>query len=155
MTASNRAGMVYRLPGCGAEAADLAERLDGGNHVVLYRDDGAAVARRSGELLRFSPSVDGWLTEGSRGILDQPEALERAWAALANPNAGDLVVSAEPGVEFADAGRRHHVGGGSHGSLELGDSEVPMLTVGLEPAPARVVDVAPLVVRHFGVTHAT
>src|SRR5438093_245892 len=30
VTASNRAGMVYRLPGCGAEPADLAQHLDGG-----------------------------------------------------------------------------------------------------------------------------
>ena len=155
VTASNRAGMVYRLPGCGAEPADLAQHLDGGEHVVLYREDGNAVARRSGETFRFSPGAEGWLTAGPSGILDQPEALERAWAALANPNAGDLIVSAAPGVEFADAGGRHHVGGGSHGSLELGDSEVPMLTIGLESAPARIVDVAPLVLRHFGVTHAT
>ena len=112
------------------------------------------MARRSGETFRFSPGTDGWLTAGPSGILDQPEALERAWAALANPNAGDLIVSAAPGVEFADAGGRHHVGGGSHGSLELGDSEVPMLTIGLESAPARIVDVAPLVLRHFGVPHA-
>ena len=154
VTASNRAGMVYRLPGCGAEPADLAQHLDGGEHVVLYREDGQAVARRSGETFRFSPGAEGWLTAGPSGILDQPEALERAWAALANPNAGDLIVSAAPGAEFADAGGRHHVGGGSHGSLELGDSEVPMLTIGLESAPARIVDVAPLVLRHFGVPHA-
>ena len=35
----------------------------------------------------------------------------RAWQALANPNAGDVIVSAAPGVEFADLGRRHHAGG--------------------------------------------
>ena len=29
-----------------------------------------------------------------------------------------------------------------------------MLTIGLESAPARIVDVAPLVLRHFGVPHA-
>jgi hypothetical protein len=84
-------------------------------------------------------------------VLPQPEALERAWRALANPNAGDLIVSAAPGTEFADLGGRHHVGGGSHGSLEPGDSEVPMLAIGLGPPPARIVDVAPLVLRHFGV----
>jgi hypothetical protein len=151
ITASNRAGMVYRLPGCGAEAGELAERLDGTGHVVLYRENGSAVARRRGEELRFRPEGSGWETGGAAGLLDQPDALARAWAALANPNAGDLIVSAEPGVEFVDLGGRHHSGGGSHGSLELGDSEVPMLTVGLGDPPPRLVDVAPLVRGHFGV----
>jgi predicted AlkP superfamily pyrophosphatase or phosphodiesterase len=122
VTASNRAGMVYRLPGFEADARDLAERLDGEPHVVLFREDGAAVARREGEELRFAPGDDGWVTSGAREVLPQPDGLGRAWGALANPNAGDLIVSAAPGFEFADLGGRHHVGGGSHGSLELGDS---------------------------------
>ena len=151
VTASNRAGMVYRLPGCSAEPRELAERLDGGPHVVLFREDGSAVASRGGEELRFEPDEIGWRTTGDPEVLPQPEALERAWRALANPNAGDLIVSAAPGTEFADLGGRHHVGGGSHGSLELGDSEVPMLAIGLGAPPARIVDVAPLVLRHFGV----
>jgi hypothetical protein len=69
---------------------------------------------------------------------------------LHNPNAGDLIVSAAPGFEFADLGGGHHAGGGSHGSLEIGDSEVPMLAVGLDP-PGSIVEVAPTVLRHFGV----
>jgi hypothetical protein len=85
-------------------------------------------------------------------VLSQPDALERVWAALANPNAGDLIVSAAPGVEFADLGGRHHAGGGSHGSLEPGDSEVPMISVGAGPPPARTIDVAPRVLEQLGVT---
>ncbi len=154
VTASNRAGMVYRLPGCQASAGELAERLHGSPHVVLFREDDMAVARRDGEELRFAPGDGGWLTNGAADVLDQPNALERAWAALANPNAGDLIVSAADGVEFADLGGRHHVGGGSHGSLQLGDSEVPMLSVGLGPPPARIVDVEPRVLGHFGVSRA-
>ena len=84
-------------------------------------------------------------------MLSQPDALERAWAALANPNAGDLIVSAAPGAEFADLGGRHHAGGGSHGSLEQGDSEVPMISVGAGPPPARTIDVAPRVLEKLGV----
>jgi len=151
VTASNRAGMVYRLPGCAAEPRELANRLDDGPHVVLFREGGEAVARRRGEELRFAPDGSGWQTTGDIDVLPQPDAFERAWRALANPNAGDLIVSAAPGVEFADLGGRHHVGGGSHGSLELGDSEVPMLAVGLGSPPARIVDVAPLVLRHLSV----
>ena len=151
VTASNRAGMVYRLPDCPVESRDLAERLDG-EHLVLFREDGTAVARREGEELRFEPAGEGWATSGETAILSQPDALERAWAALANPNAGDLIVSAAPGVEFADLGGSHHVGGGSHGSLEQGDSEVPMLSVGLDAPPRRIVDVAPRVIEHFDVS---
>ncbi len=151
VTASNRAGMVYRLPGCTAEASDLADRLHGSPHVVLFRDGDTAVARCDGEEVRFAPRNGDWVTSGAREILSQPNALERAWAALANLNAGDLIVSAASGVEFADLGGRAHVGGGSHGSLELGDSEVPMLSVGLGAPPARIVDVAPRVLAHFGV----
>lgn len=153
VTASNRAGMVYRLPGCRETERELAERLDGAGHVVLFREDGSMVARRDGDELRFAPAAGGWQTNGVAEVLDQPDALERAWAALANPNSGDLVVSAAPGAEFADLGGRHHAGGGSHGSLEVGDSEVPMLSVGAGAPPARIVDVTPRVLAHFGVSH--
>ena len=145
VTASNRAGMVYS----DGDAAELAARLDGnrGVDVVLYREGGEAVARRDGEELRFTP--DG--TSGDASILDHPQGLERAWAALANPNAGELIISAAAGWEFADLAGRHHAGGGSHGSLLAGDSEVPMLTVGLETLPGSIVEVMPAVLEHFGV----
>ena len=155
VTASNRAGMVYRLAGCRSSSAELAERLDGHGHVVLYRENGTGVARRDGVELRFEPNGSRWDTSGADDVLAQPDALERAWAALGNPNAGDLLVSAAPGLEFADLGGRHHVGGGSHGSLEQGDSEVPMISVGLGAPPARIVDVTPRVLEHFGVSHAS
>ena len=103
------------------------------------------------EELRFAPGADGWETSGATGLLaDCPDALERSWTALANPNAGDVLVSAAAGWEFADLAGRHHGGGGSHGSLLAGDSEVPMLTIGLEGEPRSIVDVAPHVLAHFG-----
>ena len=68
------------------------------------------------------------------------------------PNAGEVLVSARDGWEFHDLGGGHHLGGGSHGSLTAADSLVPVLTVGLEAAaPRSIVDVAPLVLDHFGV----
>jgi hypothetical protein len=153
VTASNRAAMVYRLPGCRAEAADLAAALDGEPAVeVSFRREGEdAVARRAGEELRFRPADDEWETSGDSQILDQPAALDRAWAALANPNAGELLVSGTLGYEFADLAGRHHAGGGSHGSLESGDSLVPMLTVGVDAFPTRITEIAPVVLEHFGV----
>jgi hypothetical protein len=152
VTASNRAGMVYRLPDCPETEPELAKRLDGRGHVVLYREEDQAVARLDGTELRFAPSAGGWETSGDESVLSQPDAFERAWAALANPNAGDLIVSAAPGVEFADLGGRHHAGGGSHGSLEQGDSEVPMISVGAGPPPARTIDIAPRVLEQLGVS---
>jgi predicted AlkP superfamily phosphohydrolase/phosphomutase len=63
-----------------------------------------------------------------------------------------VVVSATEGWEFEDLGRRHHRGGGSHGSLVAGDSLVPVLMHGVAgPAPTGIVDVAPTVLAHFGV----
>jgi len=143
VTASNRAGMVYRVDGCRLEAPELAALLDDEPAVdlVAYRDGDAVVLRRGGE--------DVSAANGS--LADCPSALPRVEAALRNPNAGDLLVSAAPGYEFADLGGRHHAGGGSHGSLVAGDSEVPVLTIGLEGEPRSIVDFAPLVLSHFGV----
>ena len=119
--------------------------------LTLRREGTEAVARREGEELRFSRDATGFTTSGDASILDHPNALERAWAALSNPNAGELLVSAAPGWEFADLAGRHHAGGGSHGSLTAGDSEVPMLTVGVDVEPMSITDVMPAALRHFGV----
>jgi Type I phosphodiesterase / nucleotide pyrophosphatase len=156
VTASNRAGQVYRL-GAQEDERSLARRLDSlpAVEVALFREDGAAVARRDGEELRFVPVDNGWELEGDPALLDHPNGLERAWQALANPNAGELLVSAAAGWEFADLGGRHHLGGGSHGSLVPGDSEVPVLAVGIEAAPAAITDLAPLVLGHFGIAPPT
>ena len=153
VTASNRAGMVYRLPGCKLDARQLAQRLDSDKaaETVLFLEGDEAVARREGEELRFERQDGGWRTSGDDGLLGYPEGLTRAWAALQNPNAGEVLVSAAPGFEFADLAGRHHSGGGSHGSLRRGDSEVPMLTIGLEPQPESIVEIAPAVLQHFDV----
>ena len=116
---------------------------------TLRREGNEAVARRAGEELRFRPDADGWETSGDASILDQPDALHRSWSALANPNAGELLISAAEGWEFVDIGGRHHAGGGSHGSLVAGDSIVPMLTVGVDAAIERITDVTPAVLAHF------
>jgi len=153
VTASNRAGQVYLLPGARVDAAEIARRLDGVEFVetTLWREGDEAVARRDGEELRFRPSAGGWETSGDAAILDHPDALRRVWSALANPNAGELLVSAADGWELADLGGRHHAGGGSHGSLTAGDSVVPLLTIGIDAAPERITEVVPAVLAHFGV----
>jgi hypothetical protein len=145
--------MVYRLEGCREDVRSLAARLDGepAVGVALFREGGEAVVRRQREESRFAPEGDGWRWSGDPSLLEGPRAAERAWAALANPNAGELLVSAAAGYEFSDLAGRHHAGGGSHGSLLAEDSEVPLLTVGLDGAPGSIVDVAPLALAHFGV----
>ena len=134
VTASNRAGMVYT-----GEPRSVAMRLARSEDVdaVMFREDGDAYALRDGGESRLQPSDDGW--QG------------RAWHALANPNSGDVIVSAAEGVEFADLGGRHHAGGGSHGSLLDGDSLVPMLVVGAGEPPREIAGVAPLILEHFGI----
>jgi hypothetical protein len=155
VTASNRAGQIYLLPEARVDAATLARSLDGEAAVetTLRLDGNEAVARREGEELRFRRNADGWETTGAASILDHPDALHRAWSALANPNAGELLISAAAGWEFVDIGGRHHAGGGSHGSLLEGDSIVPVLTVGVDAPIERITDVAPAALEHF--THAS
>jgi Type I phosphodiesterase / nucleotide pyrophosphatase len=158
--ASNRAGMVYRLPGCKAGVRALAERLDDepAADVVVFLEDGVAVARRDGAELRFASEGDEWRLEGDAVALDPeryPNGVERVWHALRAPTAGDVLVSATEGWELADGGGRHHLGGGSHGSLVAGDSLVPVLATGLGgsvlPPDPSITDLAPVVLEHFGV----
>jgi hypothetical protein len=141
VTASNRAGQVYLLPGARLEAADLARRLDGfpAVDVTLRLEGDEVVARRDG-------------ADAPVEKLEHPDVARRARSALVNPNSGELLVSAAEGWELADLGGRHHAGGGSHGSLLAGDSLVPVVTVGLQVELRRITDVAPAVLGHFGVT---
>ena len=140
VTASNRAGQVYLLPDARVEPAELARRLDGfaAVDVSLRREGSDVIARRDG-------------ADAPVEKLEHPDAAWRARSALANPNAGELLVSAVEGWELADLGGRHHVGGGSHGSLVAGDSVVPILAIGLDAELQRITDVAPAVVEHFGI----
>ena len=151
--ASNRAGQIYRVADSAPDAASLARRLDADDavEVALFLEHGVAVARRDGEELRFAPDGDGWRTSGDSSILGHPDALLRSWAALGNPNAGDVLVSAAPGVEFLDLAGRSHLGGGSHGSLAEADSVVPVVTVGVGGETQTIADVARLALSHFGV----
>ena len=132
-TASNRAAMVYT-----DDPRRVAERLDAqpAAGIVIFREDGRLVARRNGD-------------EDDAILAAVPDGRLRAAAALANPNAGEVIVSAEPGWEFYDLAGRHHLGGGSHGSLEAADSVVPMLSIGLGPPPASIAGIKEAIVRHF------
>jgi len=134
VTASNRAAMVYT-----DDPRRVATRLDAeaAAGTVVFLEDDRLVVRRDGD-------------EDPALLDDVPDGRARAERALRNPNAGEVLVSAAPGYEFVDLAGRHHLGGGSHGSLEVPDSEVPMLTIGLGAPPPSITGIKPLVVRHFG-----
>jgi hypothetical protein len=140
VAASNRTGQIYVRPDARVDAAELAARLDGfpAVDVTLRRDGDDVIARRNG-------------ADASVEKLDHPDAAWRVRSALANPNAGEVLVSAAEGWEFVDLGGGHHAGGGSHGSLVAGDSLVPLVTVGVGGEMRRITDVAPGVLSHFGV----
>jgi len=138
VTASNRAAMVY-----GDDRRALAASFDEepSVDVAMFLEDDALVARRGGD--EDLALLDGF-----------PDGRARAEAALRNPNAGEVLVSAARGWEFADLAGRSHLGGGSHGSLSAEDSEVPMLTIGFDAPPASITELKALFLRHFGVAVA-
>ena len=167
VAASNRAAMAYLLPGARAGAAEVADRLGAlaAADVVAHRDGDWFAVRRGEGRLRFrrgSGTVDergnGWDVEGDAVLLDPalyPNALERIEGALLCATAGDVIVSAAPGWEFADSGGIHHLGGGSHGSLRAEDSLVPLVVAGFNsgeafPSQPSITDIQPFVCRHFG-----
>ncbi|HEX6762550.1 MAG TPA: alkaline phosphatase family protein [Gaiellaceae bacterium] len=133
VTASNRAAMVYTDD---PRAAAVSLDREPAAGIVVFLEGDRLVARRDGD--------------EDLALLDAvPDGRARAEHALRNPNAGEVLVSAAPGYEFVDLAGRHHLGGGSHGSLDVSDSEVPMLTVALGAPPASITGIKPLVVGHF------
>ena len=131
------------------------------------------VRRRDRGELRFAPGGDvrderggRWSIDGALDVLDArvedgvlrshayPDALGRAWSALACPTSGDVLLSAAPGYEFADWGGVDHVGGGSHGSLHRADSLGALAFCGVQAPHGHgswsIADVAPMVRGHFG-----
>jgi hypothetical protein len=176
---AQRSAMLYLLLEEGRRSAlgPLVEAARGveGVDLVLWREGERAVAASERGELRFAPGGDvrdarggRWRVEGELGVLGgeleagelrtpaYPDALARAWAALACPTSGDVLLSAAPGWEFPDWGGVAHLGGGSHGSLHRSDSEGALLFCGVQPPPARarddawsIVDVAPMAVNHL------
>ena len=180
LAASNRAAMVYRLTDA-PPARDLASRLEraDGVDLVAFVEGAGFVVRRQGAELSFrrAPESDrgavrdrrgtAWLIEGDDEALllersgsviaspAYPNALERLAGLLACVNAGEVVASAGPNVEFVDAGGSDHVVGGSHGSLAVADSSVPLITAGFStpveiPDEPSITDVYGVVARELG-----
>ena len=153
------------------ERGDPVERVNAGPP----RSAAEAVVERGGDELRFRPGGElrdrrggEWQVSGDLAVLEAtiddgviaseryPDPLARVWSALQAPHAPDLIISASPGFELVDWGGVTHCPGGSHGSLDAGDSLGPLLLCGLEPGTAArreqwaIRDVAALVLEHFG-----
>ncbi len=171
IAASNRIAMAYLLPAAKLTASEVGHRFarHPSSDVVMWSEGAWFAVRRDGGELRFrrgSGVLDardnGWDVAGDRDLLDPalyPNALERIEGILTCPAAGDVVVSAMLGDEFADAGGVHHAGGGSHGSLRAEDSLVPLITAGFETATGlgvqpSITDLTPLARRHFAASGA-
>ncbi len=183
---SQRAAMVYALheserDAMRASVVAIALEIEGIDLAIWLERDAheatreAVIASSSHGELRFCPGgplvdVRGerWSVDGALGAIgarvedgrllspDYPDALSRAWSALACANSGEVLLSAAPGYEFIDWGRQAHVGGGSHGSLHACDSLGALILTGVEPPEPEpeqwaIRDVAALVRGHFGV----
>ncbi len=183
---SQRAAMVYALheserDAMRASVVTRALAIEGVDLVIWLERDAHDAPREAvissalhGEL-RFAPGGElrderggAWELQGELAAIDAtvedgrlqtpayPDALARAWAALNSRTAGEVLLSATPGFEFADWGGQAHVGGGSHGSLHASDSLGALVMHGValpEPEPSQwaIRDLAPLIVEHFGV----
>jgi hypothetical protein len=166
------------------DGVDLIAWLAGPDGLPLVRrsvglpheDPVYAVVERNGYELRFRPGGQlrdlrgtDWelrgepealaadVTRGRFETEEYPDALARLWSALTSPHAGDVLISAADGFECVDWGGVSHAGGGSHGSLNRGDSLGPALFVGCGPnRPEKqpqwaLRDLAPVILEHFGV----
>ncbi|GAC1441389.1 MAG: hypothetical protein NVSMB51_21530 [Solirubrobacteraceae bacterium] len=171
---AQRSAMLYLLaPGLLERVLARARAIPGVDLVMWLEQDGRAViAGEQGEL-RFAPGDQlrdprgrNWRLDGELAVLGArieegvlhseryPDALGRAWDALACATSGEILISAAPAYEFRDWGGADHVGGGSHGSLHASDSLAPLICCGLAGDLVReqwsIRDASALVLAHFG-----
>jgi hypothetical protein len=163
----------------GARVLRRLKEIEGVDIVAWMEGAEACVWSKRGEL-RFAPGStlwdrrgESWEVDGSLDAFEAvkaedlieshsyPDVLGRIWSALVSGSTGDFLLSAEPGYEFVDWGGADHTGGGSHGSLLRDDSLAPLVFVDCGPDLHRdkgeihtrewsIVDVAPIVLAHFG-----
>ena len=137
VAASNRAGMLY-----GRDPRRLAEALDGepADEVALFLETGPSSRGVTGT--RISRS---WTTTGR-------EAAPRARCAT---RMRARCCSRPRRLGVRRSRRAQPLGRRQHGALAAHDSEVPMLTVGIDgPVPASITEVKGVLLAHFGLAIA-
>jgi hypothetical protein len=180
--ASHEAAFVARLE----EALLADERID---QVIRRKsfedgaDEGYVVRTSERGDLHFKPGDAGphvvrdaygfqWSWEGSLEAVDgrveggelicdtYPNAFERIAGGPGAAKSADLWVSAHPGYEFGRSNTSAHIGGGSHGSLHIFDSNSPLLVAGAPadveiPKLPRGVDIYPICCAAMGLDSPT
>lgn len=133
---------------------------------VAWREGGRSWAIASHRTLSWAPLGpwrdplgQTWSLSGDWGVLDlAPSGPDRlVWGRYPDPLArlddalagADLIITARPGYEFTTG---MTMGKGNHGSLAQEDTLVPLLMVGVPalPPPVRTRDLAPAILRAFG-----
>jgi hypothetical protein len=157
---SDGSGTPVERGGVGPPLGDSLEVVVESDAGDLVFRPGAGVGDRRGDRWDIDGELAVLRAEIRDGRLDSvgyPNVLSRLWSALMAPHAGDIVCSLADGYECVDWGGATHIGGGSHGSLQAGDSLGPLLLVGFESGVETsheqwtLRDVAALVLEHFGV----
>ena len=103
--------------------------------LTFFLDGGELVARRAGEedVALLDAFLDGRV---------------RAEAALHNPNAGEVLVSAAPGWEFADLGGGSHIGAAATGRSRSRTRRCRCSRLGSATHPS-ITEIKALVLAHF------
>jgi hypothetical protein len=111
-------------------------------HVCSGKLPGMCRFRRGGEI-RDIYGAD-WAVEGDLQLLDLslesegqtvrfgefPDVFSRLYGALYSQDIPFVVLTAAPGYEFKSAYAPTHLGGGSHGSIHIKDSTIPLIISG-------------------------
>lgn len=120
------------LRACHGDASPGGQRTNEGILATPDRADPDGV-HRTWRLVGDPEALDVTIVGDAIGYGAYPDGLARIASALDCINAGDVLLSGEPGWEYQDLGGVSH-SGGSHGSLHVSDSTAPLITIGLPEA---------------------
>lgn len=120
------------------------------SHRGPYKDVYGQTWRFEGDLSVVDAQIT---TENTVEFGDYPDAFSRLVSALEGRKGSRVVVSAKSGYEYFGEGAPIHPGGGSHGSLEIEDSTVPMIIAGAAPEleHPRIIDLFSMILELFKV----
>jgi hypothetical protein len=154
----DKSGLPLARSEAGTPPSDATAVIEKADRQLRFRP-GGEVSDLLGGRWQLAGDLDAIEAKVEDGVLHSetfPDPLARVWSALNGPHAGDFILSLAEGYEAVDWGGVTHAGGGSHGSLQAGDSLGPLLFVGCGPEDASdraqwtLRDIVPVVLDHFG-----